>query len=118
VTKDVDEIKQFLDARYVSASEACWRIFGFDMNEQNPHTLRLSVHLEDQQNVLFDDDAILTDTINKNYDTHLTSYLKLNQTDPDAKDLFYYEMPLKYVWNKSTKQWTKIIYECNKNYFI
>jgi hypothetical protein len=30
---EVDEIKKYLDYRYVSASEATWRIFKFDMHE-------------------------------------------------------------------------------------
>jgi hypothetical protein len=71
--QNLDEIKIFLDARYVSASEAVWRIFGFEIHSQDPHTLRLPVHLEGQQNCLFDDDANLTEFDNKNHDTHLTS---------------------------------------------
>ena len=27
-----DEIAQYLDARYFSAQEACWRILGFDLH--------------------------------------------------------------------------------------
>ncbi len=30
---EADEIKKYLDYRYVSASEATWRIFKFDMHE-------------------------------------------------------------------------------------
>ena len=51
--KKLDEIKKFLDARYVSASEAIWRIFGFITNAQNPHTYRLPIHLPDQQQFFF-----------------------------------------------------------------
>ena len=43
-----DEIKKFLDARYVGAPEAVWRSLGFNMTEQNPHTVRLPVHLPEQ----------------------------------------------------------------------
>ncbi len=31
-----DEIQQYLDSRYVSSSEACWRILGFKMHNQYP----------------------------------------------------------------------------------
>ncbi len=33
---ETDEIKKYLDCRYVSASEAAWRIFKFHMHEQFP----------------------------------------------------------------------------------
>jgi hypothetical protein len=32
--ENVDEIKRFLDARYVSASECCWRIFHMPLHKQ------------------------------------------------------------------------------------
>ena len=91
----------------MSASEACWRIFGYDTNSQAPHTIRLPIHLDGQQNVLFDDDDDLNNVLNKNQETQLTQYFKLNRTDPEVRDLLYYQMPLKYIWNKSSKKWTK-----------
>jgi hypothetical protein len=51
-----DEIKKYLDYHYVSASEAAWRIFKFDMHERFPTVERLQYHLPNQQMVLFDDD--------------------------------------------------------------
>jgi len=53
---EADEIKKYLDCRYVSASEAAWRIFKFDMHERFPAIERLQYHLPNQQMVLFDDD--------------------------------------------------------------
>jgi hypothetical protein len=53
---EVDEIKKYLDYRYVSASEVAWRIFKFDMHERFPIVERLQYHLPNQQMVLFDDD--------------------------------------------------------------
>ena len=35
----VDECSQFLDLRFVSAPEAIWRIFEFDMHQQS-HTVQ------------------------------------------------------------------------------
>ena len=105
--KNLDEIKKYLDARYVSASEACWRIFQYDTNKQNPHTIRLPVHLEGQQNILFDDDGNLNEILEKNHETPLTQYLKMNETDPEARELYYYQMPISYIWNKAQKKWTK-----------
>ncbi len=42
---ETDEIKKYLDCRYVSASEAVWRIFKFDMHERFPIVKCLQYHL-------------------------------------------------------------------------
>src|ERR1700694_4568844 len=43
-----DEVKQYLDARYVSACEALWRIYHFHMHKEYPSVVRLQVHLPNQ----------------------------------------------------------------------
>lgn len=48
-----DEVSQYLDSRYVSAPEACHRIFQFDMHLEQPTVYRLPVHLPNQQQVTF-----------------------------------------------------------------
>ncbi len=53
---EVDEIKKYLDCRYVFASEAAWRIFKFDMRQRFLAVERLQYHLPNQQMVLFDND--------------------------------------------------------------
>ena len=49
-----DEIKKFLDARYVGAPEACWRLFGFGLHGQSHVVERLPVHLENDQEIIFE----------------------------------------------------------------
>jgi len=51
-----DEIKQYLDCRYISPSEACWRIFSFPIHGRNPAVERLFFHLPGEQSVYFKDD--------------------------------------------------------------
>jgi hypothetical protein len=41
----VDEIKQYRDARWVTPTEALWRINGFDLSENEPPVLQLQLHL-------------------------------------------------------------------------
>jgi hypothetical protein len=53
---EANEIKRYLDCRYVFASEAVWCIFKFDMHERFPAIERLQYHLPNQQMVLFNDD--------------------------------------------------------------
>ena len=51
-----DEIEEYIEARYCSASEACWRTFSFKMGGLYPVVQRLPVHEEECQNVLFTSD--------------------------------------------------------------
>jgi hypothetical protein len=44
----VDEIKDYIDGRYLSAHEAAWRILGFHITSKTPSVTSLPVHLSDQ----------------------------------------------------------------------
>ena len=44
-TEEQDEVKSFLDARYVSAAEVRWRIFSFLMHKESSFCQRLDIHL-------------------------------------------------------------------------
>jgi hypothetical protein len=76
-----NEIKKYFDCRYVSASEATWRIFKFDMHERFPTVERLQYHLPNQQMVLFanDDDVQEVATRSTISRTMLTEWFKTNQ---------------------------------------
>jgi hypothetical protein len=49
VPREVNEIADYLDARYVSAPEGIWRIFKFKMHHRKPAVQRLQFHLPNQQ---------------------------------------------------------------------
>jgi hypothetical protein len=46
-----DEIKQFLDTRYVSTPEACWRVFNYPLCFRSHAVSRLAFHLPKEQPV-------------------------------------------------------------------
>ena len=71
----VDEIKEFLEDRYVAAQEACWRLFGFETNNKSHSICRLPVHLPDQQYVTFQEGTSLQCVIDQNVETKLTKFL-------------------------------------------
>ncbi len=48
-----NEIEQFRDARYVSASEAAWRFLAFGIVDNDPPVYRLEVHTEGHHTVYF-----------------------------------------------------------------
>jgi hypothetical protein len=88
---EVDEIKKYLDCRYVSALEAAWCIFKFDMHERFPTVERLQYHLPNQQMVLFDDDddvheVAAQSTISR---TMLMEWFKTNQESKVARSLTF-----------------------------
>ena len=57
----IDEIKTYLDARFVSAPECIWRIFSFKLHDEYPSVEQLAIHLPSEQSVLFDSrDTMMT----------------------------------------------------------
>ncbi|KAF8523458.1 hypothetical protein BU17DRAFT_85753 [Hysterangium stoloniferum] len=52
--KNKDEIQQYIDARYVSAHKAFWRLLENEIHTQIPAVIALPVHLENHQSVIFD----------------------------------------------------------------
>ena len=49
----IDEIMTYQDARFISASEAAWRLLSFPMIEHHPKVERLEVHLEGNHKIYF-----------------------------------------------------------------
>ena len=106
--RNADEIKTYLDCRYVSSIEACWKIFEFDIQKQYPSVLRLQYHLPDHQFIVFNDNDHLYSVVHREdiHDTMLTRWFEVNRNHAAAKSLTYVEFPTRWVWNKGTKQWT------------
>ena len=104
-----DEVKMYLDARYVSACEGGWRLFHFWMHEEKPAVVRLQVHAEDDQLVTWNNNAaenvqeVLEDQGAR--DTTLTAYFKANQEYPEARNLLYQDFPSKFVWKAKDRKW-------------
>jgi len=129
-------VQRFLDGRYVSASEACWRIFNFRLQERSPNVERLPIHLPDGQQVFYDDDdtderkELLLELSKRYVCSHvfrimclclirskLNEYFKLEQREridsnldygdlPAARDLLYKNIQKYYTWQTS-KCWQR-----------
>ncbi|XP_077221932.1 uncharacterized protein LOC143855744 [Tasmannia lanceolata] len=70
--KKIDEIKSYLDCRYVSAC-ACWRIFQFDIQHRMPAVERMAFHLPDEQCITFRDSEPINQVLN-NEDVETTMF--------------------------------------------
>lgn len=121
-----DEIKQYTNGRYISASEAAHRIFQFDMHDQTPNVVRLQVHLPGQHMVVFNPEDDLS-TINQraaNEQTTLTGWFAANANQGGlgmiARRYTYQEFPQHFVWKTQPKQWTvrKQGFAIGRMYFV
>lgn len=78
-----DEVKEFLDARYIGTSEAVWRLLHFEIHQHLPTVYRLQVHLPGQHLVHFREGNELDDIIAQHADeqTKLTAWMKVGVLD-------------------------------------
>ena len=96
-----DEIKLYLDSRYVSACEGVWCIFHFHVHQESPPVVHLQVHLKGEQMLTWDKNmalnlqAVLEQNAAK--DTKLTAYFKANSEYPEARETLYQDFPSKFV---------------------
>ena len=122
--EEVDECKNYIDSRCLSAPEGCHDIFGYPIQQQDKTVVRLPVFLPGQEYICFNANASL-DAIRQQMEqvrlTQLTAWfgqciiedldpsLTTNQMlglDPDTgevkpaiKDLTYVQVPKYYTWN-------------------
>lgn len=107
--RKIDEIKSFLDCRYVFACEACWRIFQFDIQYRSIGVERLTFHLPEDNSVTFRDSENLRNVINRiDVDkTIFTEWMDANASYEDARELTYLDFPARWVWLQNCKKWTR-----------
>ena len=100
-----DEIKAYLDARYVCAPESVWRLLEYPMHYKTHAIIRLAVHLENMQMVHFHQGQEIPALKKaKNEDTTLTAWFKLNQKNEEAKQYLYHEIPEHFTFT-ADKKW-------------
>nr|XP_043619920.1 uncharacterized protein LOC122591739 [Erigeron canadensis] len=107
--KSKDEVKNYLDCRYVSASEAAWQIFGFDIHYRYPPVEILPFHLENEQSIVYDDEAQLCDVVaNPTVKCSMfLQWMELNATNKLASTLKYVEIPQYFVWVRKDRKWKR-----------
>ncbi|XP_073138923.1 uncharacterized protein [Henckelia pumila] len=105
----VDEIRNFQDARWVSAQEAMWRIYEFDLNEISPAVINLPLHLPNKHCITFWRNQNLQSVLNleQTSKTMLTEFFNFCAMDDEAKKFLYSEFPEHYVWDMQGKFWSK-----------
>lgn len=102
-----DEISRYANARYISASEAFWRLYGFEIHSKHPPVEKLPCHLPNQQTILFQPNEIPQVVANGPPDTKLTAFLKINTEDPTARTILYPDFPHYFTWNQKQRKWQR-----------
>ncbi|XP_038719916.1 uncharacterized protein LOC120012542 [Tripterygium wilfordii] len=104
----IDEIKQYVDCRYLAAYESVWRLFEYHIHFRHPSVERLPIHLPFQQNIYYDDHRSLSSIIQQPdvEKTMFTEWMRTNSWSESAKNLTYSSFPSEWVWNAKYKEWT------------
>ncbi|KAI5427404.1 hypothetical protein KIW84_032719 [Lathyrus oleraceus] len=105
-SQNIDEIKQYIDRRYVSPSEASWRIFSFPIHGRKPTVERLYFHCEGQSSVYYTDFDRINTVLEKPSVTEsmFTSWFEANCKYPEAQNLTYSKFVSKFVYVKRKKE--------------
>jgi ATP-dependent DNA helicase PIF1 len=84
---DVDEIKQYKDARLVTPPKALWRIYGFELSQKSPPVMQLQLHLPNMHMVAFHKRQIIERVVNRPGADRsmLTSYFEENRLHEEAR---------------------------------
>jgi len=121
-----DEVQNYLDGRYVSASKTNHRLFAFDLHGMHPNVYRLAVHLPNEQTTYFPERTTIGEAMMCNNSTTLTGWCDFNRKAkseyaaaatlahnnndhalplPIALTTLYFDYPEIVVWSKSKKAW-------------
>jgi hypothetical protein len=113
-TNDHDEVKEYIDARYVCPQEAVWRILEYPMYDRSHSICSLPVHLDGEQICYFDENMTEEEIREKILNnSELLAYFELNKTSDKARELYYHQIPehfsfSKGVWNERKSHFNTI----------
>lgn len=105
--QEIDEVKAYIDARYVSANEAIWRLLRFKLHREVPSVERLPVHLPGQQNVVFNANSSVEEVLERveNKRTMLMAYFDYYKENPATTKYLYQEFLQYFVWLSKDHSW-------------
>ncbi|XP_052197200.1 uncharacterized protein LOC127804380 [Diospyros lotus] len=111
----INEIQQYLDARYIGPPEAAWRIFGHPLHAKMPTVIRLALHLPGIHRVVFNPEESL-ETIQSRVGQQmstLTGFFAYCASSEDECPFTYQEFPQHYSEAQQTD--SQISIDCLNN---
>ena len=97
---EFDEVSRYEAGRYISSSEAAWRILCIPIHERYPPVMHLAVHLENGQRIYFNSENVMEKLTNPPKTT-LIGFFELCRSDNFATTLLYSEVPAYYTWKNN-----------------
>ncbi|CAH1433231.1 unnamed protein product [Lactuca virosa] len=84
---NVEWCNQGSSIKYLSACEASWRIYGYDVHYRHPSVMRLPFHLPNQQQVVYGADDDIDNVLNQTSvaSSMFTSWMECNKVYKQAK---------------------------------
>ncbi|XP_072062324.1 uncharacterized protein [Arachis hypogaea] len=106
-TQVVDEIRNYYNCRYISACEAVWRLFGYEIQEKEPFVIRIPFHLDDEQPLVSGETSNVNDIVERviSHKFMFLGWMAANMSYPYARSLTYLEFPTKFVWKDDSSKW-------------
>ncbi|KAH1210736.1 ATP-dependent DNA helicase PIF6 [Glycine max] len=91
-----DEIKEYLDCRYICPCESIWRIFGFSLHDR-----------KHANSVVYEDNDYIDDVLSKPSitDSKFILWMNTNQNSVEGRSLTYAKFVSKFVYNKKKRCW-------------
>ena len=102
-----DEIKTYLNCRYVSSMEACLRLLSFELHQENPAVESLDFHLPNQQTLYFNETGNLEEIVVNTKLSKMHAWCLLNRNDDAARKLTYLELIEFFRWDLPSHTWKK-----------
>ena len=78
--REKDEVEDYLDLRSIGSSESAWHLLGFPIAKKFPAVYAMRIHLEDEQQVVFDEGTEEA-AVEVPRDTELVAFFKYNEKD-------------------------------------
>lgn len=93
----INEVQAYQASPYVCSDEIAWQIFSFPSHERYPSVTHLSVRLESEESIYFNQKYL--HKRNNNTLNNFNSTLSLYETDIFTKSLLYHEVQEYYEWD-------------------
>jgi hypothetical protein len=110
-TNTRNEVKEYLDARFICPYDSCWRIFGFEIHRHFPPVTRLPVHLPNENYITYHANSNMSHILSQEYlrRTMLTEWFVANQVHESARSLTYTDFPSEWRWDEKRDHGNKDI---------
>lgn len=103
-----DEIKAYIDSRYISSGEAAWTLLALPKQGKSHTIFRLPVHLPGEKTVYFseNDAELALQAQQRSKLSILEAFFELNKNDPRARKFKYCEIPIHFTFDSRHSRWS------------